>query len=235
MMRKLLLLTALSLGWGGVHAEDASVAMLQMRMKEIEVRLSLLEREVSELKVTKTPSVPLNQSNLPSQEVLNWATKGIIEIYSYNYKNFSQVLTGIRRHFTTEGYDSYMKALDDSKNLTAVQDKRLTVSAAATGKGKVVKESDVNGIYTWVIQIPILVTYQSATETINQNLTVNAEIVRVTNTESAVGIAFHSITASLATAEPPAGTTPPTTTTPTTPQSGTTTPGASSTPSGIRP
>ncbi|MBN9287169.1 MAG: hypothetical protein BGO43_00875 [Gammaproteobacteria bacterium 39-13] len=212
-MRKILLLTGLSLISSGIYAEDVSLATLQMRMKEIEVRLSLLEREISELKESKTPSVPLNQSNLPSQEVLNWATKGIVEIYSYNYKNFPQVLTGIRRHFTNEGYDSYMKALDESKNLIAVQDKKLNVSAAAVGKGKVIKEGDTNGIYSWIVQIPILVTYQSPTETINQNLNVNAEIVRVTGTESPVGIAFHSITASLASATPqPEATTPSTNT-----------------------
>lgn len=197
-MRKIILLTGLSLAWGQTFAEDGSLATLQMRMKEIEVRLSLLEREVSELKESKTPSVPLDQSNLPSQEVLNWAAKGIVEIYTYNYKNFPQVLTGIRRHFTSEGYDSYMKALDESKNLIAVQDKKLAVSAIATGNNKIVREGNVNGLYTWDVQIPILVTYQSPTETISQNLVVDAEIVRVKNTESAVGIAFHSITASLA-------------------------------------
>jgi intracellular multiplication protein IcmL len=103
-----------------------------------------------------------------------------------------------------------MKALDESKNLVAVQDKKLYVTAASTGKGTVTKEGNENGIYTWEVQIPILVTYKSPTETISQNLVVKAEIVRVLSSQSSQGIAFQNITASLASAEPAkAATTPP--------------------------
>jgi hypothetical protein len=205
------------------------MSSLQLRMKEIEVRLSLLEREMSEIKASRMPSVPLNQSNLPSPEVLSWAAGSIEEIYHYNYRNFPQVLTAIHRYFTNPGYDSYMKALDESKNLQAVQDKKLSVSAKATGKGTIVKEGVVSDIYTWEVQLPIEVTYAGPTDAITQNLVANIEIVRVPNSDSPQGIAIHSITASVATAKPatPAESKTTTTTTTTTsapaPAPGTTT------------
>lgn len=194
-MKKILYITALSLISGFCHAnESADLSSLLMRMKEIEVRISLLERDVSELRLSKASSVPLNQANLPSAQVLIWAGKTLQEVYTYNYKNFPQVLTSIRHHFTQPGYDSYMKALDESKNMQVVQDKKLAVSGKA-GKGTVVKESLNNGIYTWEVQIPIEVTYEGVGESIKQNIVANLEIVRVPNADSPAGIAIHSITA----------------------------------------
>ncbi|MBS0290733.1 MAG: DotI/IcmL family type IV secretion protein [Proteobacteria bacterium] len=182
-------------------AEPTDLATLQMRMKEIEVRLSLIERDLAELKHNKMPSVPLEQANLPSPQVLIWTSENIEQIYTYNYKDFPQVLTQIRGYFTQQGYDSYMKALDESKNLQAVQDKRLYVTAKVAQKGKVVKEGIVNGIYTWEVQIPIDVTYKSTTESVVQKLQANVEVVRVPSNDSPVGIAIHSITASIAPTE----------------------------------
>ncbi len=214
-MRKIVLLTALSLASGIAFADTVSdILNLQARMKEIEVRMSLLERDVGEARASKMPSVPLDQSNLPSNQVLIWTMQGIEQIYTYNYKNFPDVLTAIRHYFTTQGYESYMKALDDSKNLNTVQDKRLAVTAKVAEKGKIVKEGVVNGIYTWEVQVPINVNYKSTTESIDQKLVANVEVVRVPLSDSQVGIAIHSITATVASAEKPAPAPATTTTTP---------------------
>ncbi len=217
-MRKLLLLAGLSIVSGASCADTVSDIMsLQSRMKEIEVRMSLIERDLSDLKESKMPSVPLAQSNLPSNQVLIWTMQGIEQIYTYNYKNFPDVLTAIRHYFTAQGYESYMKALDESKNLNTVQDKRLTVTAKVSEKGKIIKEGAVNGIYTWEVQVPIDVNYKSSSESIDQKLVANVEVVRVPLSDSQVGIAIHSITATIASAEKPAATTTTTTTTTTTP------------------
>lgn len=195
-MRKIVLFTALSIVSSVIWADSAEdIASIQMRLKQIEVRLGLIERDLSEVRGSKVDSVPLNQSSLPSSQVLIWTTESIEQIYAYNYKNFPQVLTEIRKFFTTQGYDSYMKALNDSNNLEIVQDKRLYVQGKASEKGKVIKEGVVNGIYTWEIQVPLDVNYKTSSESINQKIMANVEVVRVPTSDSAVGIAIHSITA----------------------------------------
>ncbi|MGD9591868.1 MAG: DotI/IcmL family type IV secretion protein [Candidatus Berkiella sp.] len=193
-MRKLLLLTALaSMPLWADTAND--IADIQIRLKQIEVRLGLIERDLSEVRGSKVDLVPLSQSSLPSSSVLIWASESIEQIYDYNYKNFPQVLTAIRKYFTTQGYDSYMKALNDSNNLQIVQDKRMYVSGKVSQRGKVVKEGVVSGIYTWEIEIPLDVTYKTSTDTVTQKIMANIEVVRVPIADSQVGVAIHSITA----------------------------------------
>ncbi|MBS0287294.1 MAG: DotI/IcmL family type IV secretion protein [Proteobacteria bacterium] len=200
-MKKLLVLTGLFCVALPLFADTADdIANIQMRLKQIEVRLGLIERDVGDLKSSSnaSSSVPLSQSNLPSSQVLIWASESIEQIYSYNYKNFPQVLSGIRQYFTAQGYDSYIKALNDSNNLQIVQDKRLYVTGKVKEKGKIVSESAASGIYTWELQIPIEVNYKSSSESVNQNLIANVEIVRVPLSDSQVGIAIHSIKATVA-------------------------------------
>ncbi len=198
-MKKIALLLGMSLlvtqAWADV-ADD--IADLKVRMKQIEVRMGLIERDMGDLKESnKSPSVPINQANLPSAQVLIWASESIEQIYTYNYRNFPQVLTDIRRFFTQQGYDSYMKALNDSNNIQIVQDKRLYVAGKVREKGKVVKEGVNAGIYTWEIQIPLVVNYKTSNESTSQNIIANVEIVRVPTSDNPVGIAIHSITATV--------------------------------------
>lgn len=163
------------------------------RLQSIENRLNQLETQVKALQTKQDTGVPLDQSMLSISEVLDWTTKSIEAIYKYDYQNYSQVLMDSRKYFTPLGYDSYVKALEASKNLEAVRDKKLTVSASPQGPATLTQEGVVNGIYTWQIQLPIMVKYTGVIQTIDQNLNVKVEVVRVKTSKNPKGIAIHSI------------------------------------------
>lgn len=141
------------------------------------------------------PLVPLNEPNLQDKALLQWASEAVTSIYSYNFVNFRRVFENNKQYFTTEGWTSFLKALTDSQNLKAVQEKKLIVSAVLTGAPIVRSEGQLQGRYTWVVQMPVLVTYQSANEQSSQNFIVTLKIRRISTLDNVYGVGISEFIA----------------------------------------
>lgn len=206
-MKKIFLMTFLSLlngvtfaGGAAINpsALDQEVSLLKGKVQGIEGRLDQIERAIKEINIKgKFEELPLKQPNLTNDELLNWVTDAIVSIYSYNYLNAEQALNKSRQYFTDNGYDSFMKALKESKNLETVKSKKLIVNALAQSSATILKEGDVDGVYTWQIQLPLEVTYQGANNDFKQNMDIQVEVVRQTYTQTPKGIAINAVTAKL--------------------------------------
>lgn len=134
------------------------------------------------------PLVPLDRPNLSSAALLQWANTAAIAVYSYNFVNYRQALQGASQYFTPDGWRGFMSALEATTNLNAVIDKKLIVSAVATGAPVILEQGVVLGTYTWRVQLPMLVTYQSASQFSQQNLVVTMLITRISTLDSPLGI-----------------------------------------------
>jgi len=137
-----------------------------------------------------TPLVALNEPNQSDSAVLQWANQAAIAAFSYNFVNYRTELQASSGFFTAEGWDQFLKALDESNNLVAVKAKKLIVSAVATKAPVILQKGLLNGRYSWRVQMPLLVTYQSASEFSQQNNVVTILITRVStlNTPRGIGI-----------------------------------------------
>lgn len=135
-----------------------------------------------------TPLVPLNAPNQSDSAVLQWANQAAIAAFSYNFVNYRSELQAASGFFTAQGWDQFLSALQDSNNLDAVKVKKLVVSAVATSAPIFLQKGVLNGRYAWRIQMPLLVTYQSASEFSQQNLTVTMLVTRVDTLNSPRGI-----------------------------------------------
>ncbi len=135
-----------------------------------------------------TPLVPLNMPNQSDSAVLQWANQAAIAAFSYNFVNYRSELQAASGFFTAEGWDQFLNALQASNNLDAVKAKKLVVSAVATSAPIFLQKGVLNGRYAWRIQMPILVTYQSASEFSQQPLTVTMLVTRVDTLNSPRGI-----------------------------------------------
>lgn len=137
--------------------------------------------------------VPLNQPNLTTNALLQWAVEAASAAYTFNFVNYRKALQDARIYFTKLGYQNFLKALTDSRNLEAVRTKKLVVSAVPTGAPVVLREGVTStGYYAWQVQFPMLLTYQSASDVINQNIVITMLITRVPTLESEKGIGIAS-------------------------------------------
>jgi intracellular multiplication protein IcmL len=142
-----------------------------------------------------TPLVPLDQPNLPPSAVLQWANQAAIAAYTYNFVNYRQELQAASEFFTPDGWASFLKQLSASNNLTTVISKKLVVSAVATGAPVILDQGVIDGDYTWKVQMPMLVAFQSASQLATQQLTVTMTIKRISTLNSARGIGIDSYVA----------------------------------------
>ncbi|VEB32494.1 type IVB secretion system apparatus protein IcmL/DotI [Legionella cherrii] len=135
-----------------------------------------------------TPLFPLNEPNQSDSAVLQWANQAAIAAFTYNFVNYRDELQASSGFFTPEGWDQFLSALQQSNNLDAVKAKKLIVSAVATRAPIILQKGVLNGYFSWRVQMPILVTYQSASEFTQQNNVVTMLITRVSTLNSPRGI-----------------------------------------------
>lgn len=135
-----------------------------------------------------TPLFPLNEPNQSDSAVLQWANQAAIAAFTYNFVNYRDELQSSSGFFTADGWSQFLNALQQSNNLDAVKAKKLIVSAVATRAPIILQKGLLNGVYSWRVQMPILVTYQSASEFSQQNNVVTMLITRVSTLNSPRGI-----------------------------------------------
>jgi intracellular multiplication protein IcmL len=133
---------------------------------------------------------PFHYPNLSNAAVLEWANTAATAAYSYNFVNYRQALQAAADYFTPEGKQMFFDAIKSSNNLQAVIAKKLIVSAVATGVPVILEQGIMVGRYTWKVQIPMLITFQSASQFSQQSVTVTMLVVRVSPLESPRGIAI---------------------------------------------
>lgn len=134
------------------------------------------------------PVIPLDEPNLPDSAVLQWATDAASTAFTFDFVNYRAQLQRAAEYFTTDGWSAFLSELQGSRNLLAVQAKKLVVSAVVTRAPVILSKQVVNGRYTWRVQMPVVITYQSANEIIPSNTTVTLTVSRVSTITSPRGI-----------------------------------------------
>jgi len=138
----------------------------------------------------------LNKPVLAPDVVLQWAERSTVAVFSYNFVNYREALQRAQNKFTSNGWSNYEKALKQSQQLETVIDRHLVVSAVATGAPVILDKGILNGRYVWKIQMPLLVTYQSASDITQEPLVVTILVSRVPVFNHPEGIAIVSFVAS---------------------------------------
>jgi intracellular multiplication protein IcmL len=142
-----------------------------------------------------TPQTADNTLDKPvdATQVLVFANEAAVAVYSYNFLDYRQNLQMASRYFTSEGWTEFKKALKSSHNLDAVVEKKLVISAVAQAAPVILEQGVSNGTYTWEVQMPMLVTYQSATQVSYQRITVKMSIQRSSTLNAGRGLAVSSL------------------------------------------
>jgi intracellular multiplication protein IcmL len=163
------------------------------------IGLALRKPDIKYFATSSTGAImPLNALDDPVMsvnQVLTWSTNAITKAYTFSFANYRQELQSSRDLFTTEGWEGFQTALQESGNLKAVVDSKFVTTAAPRGAPVVVGEGYISGRYAWKIEVPILVTYQSANKRQTQDLLVQAIIVRRSELEHPQGIGIAQIIA----------------------------------------
>lgn len=137
------------------------------------------------------PMLPLNQPNLSTPALLSWVAQASTEVMTFGFNDYRRRLQEASRSFTKRGWESFTKALQASRMIETVEANQQVITAAPSGAPIVESEGMYNGRYQWVIQLPLIVTYQSGSKTRSSRLLVTLVVVRVPRLESPNGIGIE--------------------------------------------
>jgi len=136
--------------------------------------------------------IPLDQPYITDDQLLRWAVEACTAAYSFNFLDYRNNLQQARKYFTEAGFDSYVKALEQSGNLATVEDKRLVVKAYLTDNPVIVSRGTLGGQsrYVWQVEVPMVVRYVSAGAELKQPVLVKLLVGRVSTLDSVSGVAI---------------------------------------------
>lgn len=134
----------------------------------------------------------LSEPVVSKAELLEWAAMAATEANTYDFTNYRKQLQDASQHFTPTGWQYFQEELKRSNNLELVIKKKLNVNAVPTGAPVILGQGLVNGVYKWRIELPLLLTYQSASEHIAQPVIVRILVSRVSTLETPKGIQIES-------------------------------------------
>jgi intracellular multiplication protein IcmL len=147
----------------------------------------------------------LSEPLVTSAELLQWTTVAATSVNTYNFVNWRKELQDASNYFTPTGWREFQDALKASNNLETVTSKKLSVSAVATGAPVVLDRGLIGGVYKWKVQVPLLITYESASTNLSQPVVATMLVTRVSTLDTTKGIAIDAFYMSEQSIERPGG------------------------------
>ena len=118
-----------------------------------------------------------------------WVNEAIVSTYTYNYQNFIDRQREIAVYFTSNGWISYSKALNESKIQDIVQKNKYFVSAVAIAPPEL-KSLNANN---WQATMPLLVVYKNPQFQQQQTLSVTIQFTKAPQGQGVRGYAITSL------------------------------------------
>ena len=136
----------------------------------------------------KMQLVSYDAPNLLPDTILRFASKAATAAYTFDFVNYNKQIKIVQPYFTSKGWQDYLRSVSVGLLDTVVKN-QLFVNGIVVGTPVISNEGPLPGTtYAWRIQIPFLVTYQSANTISKQNYYVILTVVRVPTATNPQGI-----------------------------------------------
>lgn len=138
------------------------------------------------------PLSPVSEPYLAPGHLTQWAADVAVQAHAYSFSDWRERLNALRGPLDDKAFEDFLRAVESSRNLEAVRTKRLVVSAVAQAP-VITAHGVLGGRYTWRVEVPLSVTYQSASEKVNQSVVAVMRIQRVPVTRYPRGVQVTQI------------------------------------------
>ena len=134
------------------------------------------------------PMVALTEPNLSTPALMSWVAQATTEVMTFSFSDYRRRLQESSRHFTRRGWESFTTALQKARIIESVEANSQVLTAAPRGAPILQSEGVVAGQYQWVVQIPIVLSYESGSRKRSDSWIVTLVVVRVPRLESPNGV-----------------------------------------------
>lgn len=139
---------------------------------------------------------PLDEPIMSDAALKNWVVAAVTEAFTLGHHDWRARLSAVRRHFTDDGYEAFLRGLEESLLLSRLKEHRQVASAVATGSPVIVDTRRYRGRIAWEIEFPMLLTFQAGAKRRDQGLTSKVLVTRVPLSDRVTGIGIARLVAS---------------------------------------
>ncbi len=125
------------------------------------------------------------------KNVSSWVKDAIGETYSLGFSNFDKQVVDVEKYFTTEGYESYKKALVSSKVEANVKNKKIEISILPLKEPVLINSGVYNETEFWRFRTKVLISYFGGKEPVRQKYYLEMLVRRVPSYVSSKSLAIH--------------------------------------------
>lgn len=134
------------------------------------------------------PLYSLTQPTVTNDFLLQWVSIATRSVMNLDFVHYQDQLNQAQIYFTPGGWKKFQDALQKSGLLPTVLSKKLMMTAVVSGAPIIVNQAVLNGHFTWTVQMPVLVTFSSASENSQTKLVVTVNVQRVSTLDTTQGI-----------------------------------------------
>ncbi len=137
------------------------------------------------------PLVPLSTPFLTDGQVTNFAVEAVTHAMTIDFANWRNDLLSASKYFEQpDGWNNFLDAMETSGMLNYIRDHRLVSTVVASGAVITSSGLSKSKNYTWEVQIPLVITYESASEISRDSLLAELVVSRLPTWEApdAVGV-----------------------------------------------
>ncbi len=142
------------------------------------------------------PLRTLEERIMSDSALKNWTVAAVTEAFTLGHHDWRKRLSEARRHFTDDGYESFIDGLEESLLLVRLRENRQVSSAVATGAPVIVDTRKFRGRLAWEIEFPMLVTFEAGRKRLDQALTTRVLVTRLPLSERVTGVGIAQLVAS---------------------------------------
>lgn len=126
------------------------------------------------------PLVPVSTPYLSDGSVTNFAVKAVTHALTMDFANWRDDLLEASAYFEhPDGWNGFLDAIEKSGMLSYLRDHRLVSTVVANGATITETGLDDRNRYSWNVQVPLSITYESASEISRDDLLADIVVSRL--------------------------------------------------------
>lgn len=139
--------------------------------------------------------VGLPLPNVNRDAILRWGAAATTEVMTFGFHDIDERMTRARRLFSDEGWRSFSEALGKARALKAMIAQQHIMTAIPTAPPSILAEGIFNGDYSWIIEVPTILTVRAGSEIRIIRTRIRLIVIRLPTASNPMGIGIKTFLA----------------------------------------
>ncbi len=132
----------------------------------------------------------LDEPNLTHTAIINMAMNVVTQVLTFGFNNADERLLNARHLFTRRAWNKFARAYLRYGRLDKIKNNQQVLTAIATDGAVVVLEGPYFGTDRWVVQVPIITTYQAGSKVAHKRSVLQLTLIRASTLKHPEGVAI---------------------------------------------